>query len=252
MKTAMNRVSCLLVLTMFAFAARQAEANVILTQETWTAAGTAGWTATNSTRDGASYATNIANVGSRLRISGGDASVNAEEDYIFVDSGPLAGNQNYLSYNGSNVTSIAFDFYTISAGTNQIPNYGQLSVYFVSDKGGSNWIWYYTIDITAGTTSYLADLMNYSGWWNTQGAHWNQASFNTDLGDVDEIGILLTYWPNIGNQTYEIDNFTINTLIPEPRDFAIILAALLSLALVFRRRLSDAMDRLKGHAGAGD
>lgn len=226
-------VACAVLLA----AACDSRANIILTQETWSVAGEHGWTGTNDSRDAGAWASSIANSGNRLTITAnGDTAV--REDYIFTDSQGLAGNKNYLNFNasGSNVTSISLDFYTVSAGGNLTPNSASISVYFLANKEGSSWIWYYDIPILAGTTNYQANIGNYGSWYNTQG-HWSYANFISDLADVDEVGILLSYWPNIAGQQYQIDNFTLNTLLPEPRDYAILGVALLSLLMIFRKRL---------------
>lgn len=185
-------------------------------------------------------ATSVAQAGS-LGANSGVIRIEADsgdlQDYVLADSSDneLAGSKDYVSMG---VRSVTFDFYAgADDGGNgagvDIP--ADLRLYFVS---AGSVTWYYDIDPTAGWGSayfgYGANFYAYSGWYTDDLR--SQALFFTDLTDVDEIGLEITYqaW---NDQIYGIDNFNLNDQpVPEPSTYAILGFTLLSLGLVLVRK----------------
>lgn len=211
----------------------------VIVQDDW-ASGLDDWSATNSARTGPAYGT-LSNPGGYLRITGGPADPGVKEDYIF-ENVELAGNKNYLNWGvgTGQVWAAQFNFYAAAGGVSNVPS--GLSVYFLSSD---SYVWYYDITPVEGWGFYYANFIFSQGWYNTQGRN-TEAYFLTDLGDVDEIGILLRYQPNLANQVYGLDNFQLlDEPVPEPGIYAMAGTVFLAAGIVFRSRLSAAWTSLR-------
>ncbi|MFU8779968.1 MAG: PEP-CTERM sorting domain-containing protein, partial [Kiritimatiellia bacterium] len=77
------------------------------------------------------------------------------------------------------------------------------------------------------------------GWGNDSFAGVAGSAFSAALADVARIGIYITYQPNLAGQVYGIDNFGLT--VPEPETYMILGMALLSVAVVFRRRITESL-----------
>ena len=203
----------------------------VIVQDDWSS-GLDDWSATNSARTGPAYGT-LSNVGGTLRITGGAADPGVKEDYIF-ENVELAGNRNYMNWGGGTgrVWAAQFSFYAGAGGVSNVPS--GLSVYFLSQ---GSYVWYYDITPVEGWGFYYANLIFSDGWYNTEGRN-TEAYFLTDLTDVDEIGIMLRYQPNVANQIYGLDDFQLlDEPVPEPGTYAMAGTVFLAAGMVFRPRL---------------
>jgi hypothetical protein len=219
---------------------------VPIVTETWTDAGTAGWESDpDPTLGGAGYGT-LANPGGAgtvgsLGITGGDGAP-GPLDYINLAGAPFAGN--YATLGATGVRGIHFDFYVASA---TVPS--ALQLYFVG-LGGDIWFYNLTAQLATG--------------WNTIGANFNASSpsdmfgswvqypeflpndgaWTSDITSVSRIGLELRYLSGVGGQIYGVDNFTLDDqpfLVPEPETYVVLGIALLSMAFVFRKRITDSL-----------
>ena len=203
-----------------------------MVDDTWNLAGLDGWSATDTLgTPGTSLAGGVS-LGDQtgLEITGNPGGNFADTEVATGDWGATFGS--------GDVRSIRFDFY---AGQANSPSFLQL---FFST---GTYTWYYQIDVTgiaAGDwNSYAVNLMantDPGGWYSFTRT---PTEFQTDLANATDVGILLSYTVNSTLQTYGLDNFELNDeyLVPEPSTYAALGVALLSLALVFRRRISETM-----------
>jgi len=165
------------------------------------------------------------------------------EDVIFTTGPNLAGNLNF-SQSGLGIEAITFDFYAGALGEGSGGAPDALTVYFQGD-GGS--IWFYNIDtadIGDGWNSYKAGLLSADGWEGyashaVGAAALGSGDFLGDLVDVDRIGISIQYGADLDGQVYGIDDYALT--IPEPETYLVLGMALLSIAVVFRKRISDSL-----------
>lgn len=171
-----------------------------------------------------------------LRITGGNAG-EPHGSYVY-NSTSLAGN---LDYNALGIVSLQFDFYAAS----NTP--AALELYFRHDSGGgSDTEWYFSIsDLYTGWHTYIVNFLTIDGWYNPDYGPGAQTDLLADLVDVDEIGLLLTYQPNVSGQIYGADNWYANDVyyIPEPETYAMLAFAFVSLAITFRKNLNEQVER---------
>jgi len=172
-------------------------------------------------------------------------------DVIYTTSAALNGSTGNLSTWGGNndqqIVGMQFDFY--NDATDAPTGLG----FYFADEGGH--VWYYDIDpsfITDGwntygvTFSYNYSVYGSSGWYGYTDNTWtgllDGTDFATDIstdGAVDRLGVWLAYETLNNDQTYGIDNFGLT--IPEPETYLVLGMALLSIAVVFRKRISDSL-----------
>ena len=173
-----------------------------------------------------------------LKIEGG-ANPGEPVSYIYNNT-TLAGNFDYTSL-GTNILSFSFDFYA------ETTTPGALQVYFYNSTQDTEW--YYTIssnDLSVGWSTYTLNFWTSDGWYNPDYAlGGSQAQLDADLTDVDEIGLLLSYQPNLANQVYGTDDWLMNNeyYIPEPETYAMLGFVFLSLAITFRKDLNKQLER---------
>lgn len=203
-----------------------ANAAVIIDQ-TWDS-GLQSWV-----NGGSTYGT-LYNPSASLNVTGGVANVAIQRDYIH-NAGAFTLGGSWTNV-GQTVGAVWFDFYANANGTNDLPS--KLQVYFLSDS--TNY-WYYDIgNLAAGWNSYYANVYASAGWYNVFNR--SDALFALDLGDIDEVGIVLTYQDNLGGQEYGLDNFMLlDEPVPEPGTYAVLAFAFLSLGVTFRRQLAQKM-----------
>lgn len=140
--------------------------------------------------------------------------------------------------------AVEFDFYA-GAGGATFDEPAELRLFFVYDAGGAGeMVWYYDVNVTgaSGWDSYWVDMEYSAGWYNMGGFN-TEANFLTALTDVDQIGFMLTYQPNLAGQTYGFDNVTLS--VPEPEEYAVLAFALVSLCIVFRKRLNESLSAVR-------
>lgn len=141
---------------------------------------------------------------------------------------------------------ISFDFYAGGNGGAEQPFGAYL--FFSSDHGGANQsIYSYQIDppIIDSWGTYGASFSS-SAW--LPGSDYDLTSrgsgadltFENALGAVDYIGLIIEYRDDhTGLQTYGIDNFALT--VPEPETYLILGMALLSVGMVFRKKITESL-----------
>ena len=164
-----------------------------------------------------------------LSITGGAASESPKEDMIYTDT-HVAGDKDYTDFmgDGGGVAWLSFRFYAP-----QRP--GGLSVYFYSSTSGT--YWYFDIDAALGWNRYDVGFGDGTGWWK-EGA----GTFASDLQDVDELGLALTYRFNDGSQVFGLDDVALHT--PEPGTYAVLAFVFVSLGITFRKKLAGSLGLL--------
>jgi len=165
------------------------------------------------------------------------------EDVIFTTGSNLAGDLDY-GLEGMAIGGIQFDFYAGALGEGSGGAPDALTVYFQGD-GGS--VWFYNIDtslISDNWATYYVSMGSATGWEgyasNAVGASsLASGDFVGDLADVDRVGISIQYAADLDGQVYGIDDFGLT--VPEPETYLVLGMALLSIAVVFRKRISDSL-----------
>lgn len=162
------------------------------------------------------------------------ARVYADDDASNAFGGNFAGNEDYY-LPGEGRYDVSFDFYA----NDYVPS--QLEIYFSSDTTGREWrrvIDTSSLSLNSWTTYTIA--MTYdTGWTAGPGLGWGD--FVADLQDVDTIGIWVYRNTSLDAQAFGLDNWEVNFVIPEPETYAAIAVALLSLALVYRKKLNESL-----------
>jgi len=187
--------------------------------------------------------------------TGGDGTV--YRDVHFTTASDLIANGNLSAWgdNDLDIYGMQFDFY---AGADGEGNGGaplNLGFYFASENAGEEHVWYYNIGtdyITDGWATYgVAFDFNYSnygqsGWYGFQDNSWfpslDATDFANDIstdGVVDRLGVWIAYDTFNDDQIYGIDDFGLT--VPEPETYLVLGMALLSIAVVFRKRISDSL-----------
>lgn len=149
-----------------------------------------------------------------------------------------------MVYGDAGVTGLRMDFY---AGEEGPPV--ALGFYFRSDDN----VWYYSVNATGMAPETWA---SFSAPFGQTGAGWigyehddatNEATgfrdpgeFFTDLAAFDQLGVFVTYQPNLDGQVYGVANYGF-VPVPEPETYVVLGIALLSVAFVFRKRITDSL-----------
>jgi len=177
--------------------------------------------------------------------TGGDFGV--YEDILWTASSTLAGNLDYTD-SGLDVTTIEFDFYASREGDGTgAPS--SLEVYLQGNGGN---VWYYAIDnISDGWNHYVAPISS-SAWYgftdSTETVGLNAGDFANTLGDVDRLGFAIAYVSNEANQDYAFDDIGLHS--PEPETYMVLAVALLSMAIVFRKRIKESLAEVRSVVNA--
>lgn len=167
-------------------------------------------------------------------------------DVHFTTAGNLIGDLSDTGDGGP--WSIQFDFYANADGVGGGAPQG-LGFYF---QAADNAVWYYHIDtsfISDGWGAYTVALdwnanAYAGGWYGYTDNTWSsaivtEAEFDADVASVARIGFLLTYSENNATQDWGVDDFGLS--VPEPETYLVLGMALLSVAIVFRKRISDSL-----------
>jgi len=172
-----------------------------------------------------------------------------QTDVIFTEALTGVGYQNMNSYgpNGTQIAGMRFDFYAGANGDGTGAPAG-LGFYFQTT---GNHVWYYDILTTIGggwntysvPFAYNAGLYDSGGWYgyedNTQITPLTSGDFTTDLGSVNRLGIWITYQDDNSTQVFGIDDFGLT--VPEPETYLVLGMALLGMAVVFRKRITESL-----------
>ena len=153
---------------------------------------------------------------------------------------------------GVPVLGVSFDFY-VDAG-NDATSPSELNVYFTSSASGNDWRWRvedYTTLSTGWNTGLGANIGDSfvdvygMGSWELVGGTANDIDWLADIKTVTSIGLELGYLVGGGAESYAFDNFALDDsevlLVPEPETYFVLAMALLSVAVVFRKRISESL-----------
>ncbi len=230
--------------------------------EDWTAGGIRDWDIANALGGAAYGGLTEGSLGvghaNALIISGG-ASLVGRSDAISADDAGLSTDfiGNYATGVGLEggtigaIEGLSFDFYVdsgpASGGPSGITLFFDTS-YDVGSPGGGTWF----LDITGvanGWGSYGSNIdtlslasVSYGDWYS--GEFSTVGDWSGSLALVTDIGIELDYLSSIAGQIYGVDNFTLsegNFAVPEPETYLVLGMALLSVAVVFRKRISESL-----------
>jgi hypothetical protein len=228
---------------------------VPLVQETWDAAGVAGWEIgfePGDTAGGYGALSRDAVLGGPNGAAGAlriDAAGDTQPqiDYVFADGGSTTDfTGDYGTDFADPVAGIWFDFY-IDDSNGSVPS--ALQLYFVGD--GEEWYFDLTPQLseTLGWGTYGANINLSSPIFDLgQWVNYGSGDWTNDIANVSEIGIELSYTVSGIDQIYAIDNFTLDDeeflVVPEPETYAFLAMAVLSLGLVFRQRVNESVQAL--------
>jgi hypothetical protein len=204
-----------------------------------------------------------------LRHTDDGGAPGAAEHSISGDAGvgtEVGGNLNALLFSGDPTSAGEALFYTSGFGTVNLNNYAgigfdfyagddyvsDIGVYFQSSVDGS--VWYYTIeDPTVGSwASYHAPLdysLDWLGYSLSDGTYSLitddiSTAFGVALAGANQLGVFISYAAEpVGNQLYGIDNFGLT--VPEPETYMALGVALLGMAFIFRKRVSESLDEAR-------
>ncbi len=149
---------------------------------------------------------------------------------------------NMLAYGPDNaeIAGVSFEFY---AGSGAPAGLG-----FFFQSGDNHW--YYDINPvnSSGWQTYEALLtFGGSGWYGYANDDFitdlTLSNFNTDLAAVDRLGLYIYYNVNQSGQEYGIANFGLT--VPEPETYLALAVALLSVAFVFRRKITESLEEAR-------
>ncbi len=115
-----------------------------------------------------------------------------------------------------------------------------LGFYFQSDVNGGS-VWFYDIFSVSGPGEYSASFGSATGWEGYLNNDWTGvpgSSFDAALADVSRVGFYLYYNPN-ENQVYGLNEFGLT--VPEPETYVVLGMALLTMAFVFRKRITASL-----------
>ena len=153
---------------------------------------------------------------------------------------------------GGRVLGVSFDFYVDSGNDATSPS--ELNVYFTSGTSGNHWRWrvedYTTIGdgwnsgLGANFGDSYIDASGYGSWELVSGVA-NDTLWLADIQNVTSIGLELGYLVGGGTEMYAFDNFALDDsevlFVPEPETYFVLAMALLSVAVVFRKRISESL-----------
>lgn len=228
----------------FAVAATARSAVMIVDAEDF-AGGISGWNLTDDAGAAANgtLSAGIGNGAPGLQIDNSTLGPPPQVDRAFADGGSsggvFAGNVDYTLVLGQpKTTFISLDFYTYQGSAPTT-----LQLFFTSSSTPlALWVVDLQPPAVAGWQTYTA-YMTSSQWYDY---NFSGGAFNSAIVDVDEIGIRFQYLTTANNQVIGIDNFRRGYAVPEPGTFAALGFAFASMGLTFRRRLNEAVAKIKG------
>jgi len=179
-----------------------------------------------------------------LQMTGPNSPQGTYEDRVF-NTTTLAGD--WSNIGGGQVRSIRMDFFSdthnfgVYDGTTDAPQ--QLSIYWL---GASGAMWALTVVPYQNWSSLYANLDSDEAWIDLNGLFSDtDPEFGQDMSNtVAEVGIRLAYRPGYDGARFGISSFTLEDtyfVIPEPRTYAMLGMAVLSLGITFRRRIGEKM-----------
>lgn len=169
---------------------------------------------------------------------GGNSGGLFNEDVFYTTAfGGTDVNMNSYGDNNTDIAGIAMRFYSDAApGVGDVP---QVGFYFLSGTDR----WFYDLNLVQGWNTYYASFSSSSGWigytdGDSENLFANDTAFNSAIMDVDAIGFYISYAATDG-QVFGVDSYGLT--VPEPETYLILGMALLSVAMVFRKQITDSL-----------
>ncbi len=184
--------------------------------------------------------------------------------YGVADAGVTVNGQSAISITGTSTAQDSDMFYTTAFGTLDLTEYAGFSFDFYSANNdpiqlgfyfrSSASIWYYMMDpIGVGSWDNYSGAFAYAGEWQGFGISGSDytmitddslasTAFGTAIQSVTQIGFFIDYsWQDGGgaSREYGIDDFGLT--VPEPETYLALGMALLTVALVFRKNISESL-----------
>jgi len=230
--------------------------NTVYSDWTLAGAGLGGSPATSALAGDNGAGTTVGGQPNNMQITastGGDAQPRTE--ILYTADGAMTGNYNLFGPDSDQVVgTISFDFY---AGADDGGNAEginaplELGAYFQTMDGT---VWLYAFDPTgiSGWDTYTATFGSGSGW-----VGWGDDTFSTAatttftdaFADVTRIGIYVTYQADADDQVFGLGDVnlsvSVSVVVPEPETYMILGMALLSVGVVFRRRITDSLAEVR-------
>ena len=259
MKTSSLCVGVMAALSLFA-AAVQAAPMLYNWQDGTAERQFANWTSVDGV-DGVGAGTATPNAAGSLgagalTITPGALGTGIVQDDIYTTNLGLLGGAtpaDMTSYgaSGTEIAGMRFDFY---AGANGDGTGAPDGLWFYFQTTDSE-RWYYEIG-----TGYIGDGWNtydVSFDWGTDrygSLNWfgidgvgdpiiGAAGFDAAITDIAGLGISIQYLENNSTQVYGVDNFGLT--VPEPETYMVLGMALLTVAFVFRKRITESLDEAR-------
>jgi hypothetical protein len=171
----------------------------------------------------------------QLRFTGGGQP---RAGVLFADSGTQGGNFIGDYYNQSVDFHVTFSVHAYDAQASS------LGLYFQNTSGvGNEWVYILTPPAVGSSSTYtltMNDLWNFNNWQNLSLANGaiDFATWQADFSSVDRFGIYVVENQSFtGVERYGLDDLTL--AVPEPETVWLIFAALVSLGVTFRSKVSE-------------
>ncbi len=156
---------------------------------------------------------------------------------ILLSTPAFAGPTVNYGGSGSDVNALTFDFY--ADGT--VPSL--LGFYFQS-VGGSHWFYNIASVGAANTWNTYEVGVASSGWLGYDNIDWTGApgeTIDAAWANIAEVGMYFWFNPNQAGQDYALADYGVGMTVPEPETYVVLGMALLSVAFIFRKRITDSL-----------
>ncbi len=153
---------------------------------------------------------------------------------VLLTTDEFAGPTVDYDNSGSDVDALTFDFYAV--GT--VPSL--LGFYFQS-SGGSHWFYNIaSIGAADAWNTYEVGVAS-SGWLGYGNLDWTGApgeTIDAAWADISEVGMYFWFNPNQAGQEYALADYGVGMTVPEPETYVVLGMALLTVAFIFRKRIT--------------
>jgi len=174
--------------------------------------------------------------GTTLGVSGNTTGLGESVYASLFSTDAFGASIDMTSYgsSGQEVVGLSMDF---TGGTTS-----GLGFYFQAGEGASATYWFYDFLDSPGDGRYTASFSS-GGWFGYDNLDWTESpldslGFASALTDVRSVGFFI-YFNQNSDQMYGLNDFGLT--IPEPETYMILGMALLSVMVVFRKRITDSL-----------
>jgi len=184
---------------------------------------------------GVSGKAHLANPSGYLQINLDEVTMGdlTTEEKVYTTIAPGAP-KSLENFSGAGL-SLQFLFKALDVGPNSA------MVYLHPSGTAASHYWQYTFvdETVTGVGSFQQNIQFVYGFgngWTLSDGEGSSGDFTTALASIDRIGVGILR-TGINAQTYGLDDWGYYTAVPEPGVVCVLLSALLSMALIFRKRL---------------